>query len=469
MGRADKLKNPGERAKLPARYLTKEQRAQRALNKRLDTPVTAGSALTNRMLARERKAALAAQFGPEEQQRETNITQLENQGRDTANWYDAYQKELGVHREAVAKRTSDVTAQLTATMSGVRGLDQRTSDTTGQQMQASAETRGQQVGAQTATDQNNGSQVRQAMLAALTSGVAGQGQAATNYASTLENVVAPGRKVQALTQNARDVTDAKAGLSELKRREGAAGASYDAQRIADEVKNIIAQQALNLDQQTRINPDTGRPYSAETAVSGQESTAATAKANREASARKFNRELNDYGVTNGAWAAWGKSAAGKKKRDAAIATFNANKANGGKPLSADQRFKEQFGVNPATNVQVGTAKTKIGKAQATLSSILKIKKGDPVDPAKPDGEKQTFDGSKLGYKAMVELLVNQGIDQVFANVVADQDIYKKPGYVTRGTANALRRSGYRLESLGLHVLKGRPGVRGPKSLDEDKR
>ena len=224
--------NPGTRAKLPLSALTPAQRQQRLLNQRLNQPVVPGSTLTNRALAREGKAAVQVRYGPQD-------AQLSGLARDTPGLYDQYLAELAQHQRNVANLAAGQTAANQA-LTGTLRADPQAAQVAAQQAQ-DAQARGAAPSAQNATDEQNAAAQRQAMFASFAAQLANQGSANAGYADTLARVVGPGQKLQA-------TAGAGQKLADLKGQEGAYRDQYQAQAVQGEVKNLLAQQALGVNE-----------------------------------------------------------------------------------------------------------------------------------------------------------------------------------------------------------------------------
>lgn len=245
--KAKYLANPGLRSKLPDSMLTPQQRAQRQQNAYNAAPVTPGSSLTNRGLGVEANNAALTQYGAERQGLQTQQAQAQQLGRDQNDWYASYRAELAAHAANVQAVNAAAVQQISGLQQGVRGLDNAQSSEQLAAMQKDAAIRGATVDPSLASTASNASQVRQAALAGFGSQQANVGAANSRYADTLATVVAPTQELQARAQAANRVSQAGAQLTDLGRREGAYKANYTSGRVADEQKNVLAQQALGLD------------------------------------------------------------------------------------------------------------------------------------------------------------------------------------------------------------------------------
>lgn len=247
--KAKYLKDPGLRSKLTGgleRYLTPQQRKQRADNAYQSAPITEGSTVTNRDLGREANSATLVQYGLAGRELQNQQAREQAVGRDTAGWYDAYRRELQQHTANTALINQAAVGQIGQLGAGMRGLDQTA--LTAQQTAANtdAATRGASA-ANLGPEASNASLVRQQMLANFGVQQVGLGAAASRYADTNANVVAPTQKLQARAQSAQNVRDVGKKITDLKMEAGAFNQNYRDRRKADESKNVIAMSALKND------------------------------------------------------------------------------------------------------------------------------------------------------------------------------------------------------------------------------
>lgn len=247
--KAKYLKDPGLRSKLTGgleRYLTPQQRKQRADNAYQSAPITEGSTVTNRDLGREANSATLVQYGLAGRELQNQQAREQAVGRDTAGWYDAYRRELQQHTANTALINQAAVGQIGQLGAGMRGLDQTA--LTAQQTAANtdAATRGASA-ANLGPEASNASLVRQQMLANFGVQQVGLGAAATRYADTNANVVAPTQKLQARAQSAQNVRDVGKKITDLKMEAGAFNQNYREKRKADESKNVLANRALGGD------------------------------------------------------------------------------------------------------------------------------------------------------------------------------------------------------------------------------
>jgi hypothetical protein len=403
------LSNPGTRKLVPEADLPSSYRAQRQLNTRLNAPIVAGSSTTNRDLAHQREAAVTTQFGPNavgaQQFRETQ----------TNAWFDEYQRQLAQHRANVQGFGEQAQGQI-ANLGNV----------TGPAGSAPQDAGNQDVAGKAAA-------IRGALLGAQKGQLAGQGAAANTYADTLANVVAPGAKVQALSQ-AAGATDA------LKQKIGAFKTQFEGDAKTSEGKNVLAAQALGL------NTAKATSQIAATDTKTKKTAADIAYFNkhgyypRTGPAPKPKApdtgKVNQYGYTDADWRAMSTAA-----RQKVIKDFKAGK--GTKPADpATQNAKDfynKYGVKPAATAAVANAQ---GAVSTASSYVTELKKAgwsrQQIGQALLQGIAPDKKAKQKGYPKQKALWLTVALDQAFNN-----------GLITAGTANKLHHAGYSVKTLGL--------------------
>jgi hypothetical protein len=211
---AELLKNPGTRSLVATKDLPKGYspafKAKRELADKFRAPITEGSSLTYGQVASDSKDAANVQFGPNAIQ---NSQQLE---KDTAGWYDDFQKQLAQHTQ----NTVQYGQQANAASLGLQNAEGMTAAN-----DPSAEN--QQVFA-------NARAVRQGLNAAYGSQIADNAASANRYASLRQNVVAPGNKIGALL-------GAKKATGDLQAKIGAYQQEYRDKVRQSEAQNVLAQ------------------------------------------------------------------------------------------------------------------------------------------------------------------------------------------------------------------------------------
>lgn len=298
------LGSPGTRAKVADRFLSSQQRQQRALNTRLNQPVTPGSMMTERDLARSTQSAADVRYGPQESQLKQNVTQAQQISRDVGDYYDAYLKELAQHQANVAGFQSQAQQALAGITGAVGGL-------------GSGAAQGLQ--GDNAGNASNASAVRQALAGSFGAQQALQGASANTYADAVARQVGPGQKVQALTNAKGNEGKATKTLADLLSQKGAFRSQLASDTRQGEAKNVLAQRIAG------VNATTAEARIAESARHNKASEqtarerARTSASNAKSTGYGAGRPgLNKYGYTYDEWnalsgAQQAKARAGKGK------------------------------------------------------------------------------------------------------------------------------------------------------------
>lgn len=444
-GRISKLAaNPGTRAALADKFLSPAQLRQRQMNARLDAPVVDGSSMTNRDLAHQTKAASTLQFGGDP------VALAQQEAKDKSGWYQQYQ-------DQVAKLRGDIANNAAQANTAAQGLTSAVG----------------QLGAQTAVgtgdvraDADKGSAIRQALSASLGATVAAKGSNANDYAANLADVVVPGQKLTAQNAGAAGVRSARDQLAAFvqKYRGDAIGAESTA--AADKAKMDLAYKTLGISQQ---NADTSKQNADTTSARADSSIAHAGDANK-----RWSASTNKYGVTNGAWASWGKSDAGKQKRQAAIDTYNKTAHPGKTPKSPYLGTSGQTGFkNDLSSTRSLVAKYKGQYTRQELATILTSPEGRPahtvfIDPKtrKPilvNGVPVTDLSSAKKQKADAVSLTIPAIPHVSNSAAisaALDEIYD--GHLSPATIKKLHDAGIKVNPLGISTK--RPAKRVSSSV-----
>lgn len=410
--RAKYLGNPGLRSRLPAKYLTPAQRAQRQSNAFNNAPITEGSGVTNRMLSTEANNAATMQYGAERQALQADQQRAVSLGRDQGDWYAAYRAELAQHAVNAQAISAQAVQQIQGLGAGMRGLDNVQSSEQQAAMAKDAAARGATVDPSLARTASDASLVRQQAVAGFGAQQAGIGAANSHYADTLARVVAPAQQLQARAQSANQVRQAGDRLTNLSAREGAAKANYRTGRITDEQKTVLSKQALNLDvtkaqasqQQAAAQAKLGQARVAETHRATTLSHAdrqASVQARQQADASK----TNSHGYSNAEWSAMST----EQRRRVILADKR------GAPGSS---AKDAFGNTPA---QRRSAQDSYDRAQILVGQ-LKGAKGKGVD-------------------TLTAFLVAENTNPLYARAAAEKAV---TGSVSSKTAARLRRRGVKL-------------------------
>lgn len=250
---AELLKNPGTRSLVATKDLPKGYDPafvkRRQMAEKFRAPITEGSSLTYGQVASDSKDASNVAFGPNAVK---NSQQLE---KDTAAWYDDFQRELKGHTANVAAYGKEANDQSLA-LQNAEGLTAATDP--------SAEN--QQVFA-------NARAVRQGLNAAYGSQIASNVGSAKTYASLRDSTVATGNKIGGVL-NARRATD------DLQAKIGAYQQDYRNKVRESEAQNVLAQgiaQGKTAAQLAKIASDNANKRAQRAVqVRGQDVTAQTA-------------------------------------------------------------------------------------------------------------------------------------------------------------------------------------------------
>lgn len=244
--KAKYLGDPGLRSKLPDRLLTPELRQRRAAQAYNAAPVTPGSSLTNAQLARDMQNAQTVRYGQAEQalkQQGLGTMQLAKSEQD---WYGAYQRELAQHAQNQQAINAQANAANLALQQGIGQVGQAQT----QQLQQGADTSAAQRGATAGNlgpEQAQAQAVRGQMAQGLGALQVATGAANARYAGALAGPVVGAQRLSALQRSGQDFQKVLGQGAQLAREKGAYGEEYRTGRITDEQKNVLANQALNLD------------------------------------------------------------------------------------------------------------------------------------------------------------------------------------------------------------------------------
>jgi hypothetical protein len=237
------LANPGLRSKLPASMLPTAMRQQREMNARLKQPITPGSAITERDLARESKSAMDVKYGPLEAAQKQGLAEEQTRGRDVAGFYDQYLRQIAAHSANVQAIGQQATNAGLGVQSGITGLANTDLSSINQAATASAGARGASAG-DISQMANSAAAVRQSLVGSFVAQQAGQNAASQNYADTQAHVVAPGQKLGAQAMAQGRVRQAGQKIKDTTAQRGADTLTYRSERKADEAKMVLANQTL---------------------------------------------------------------------------------------------------------------------------------------------------------------------------------------------------------------------------------
>lgn len=303
---AELLKNPGTRSLVATKDLPKGYDPafvkKRQMAEKFRAPITEGSSLTYGQVASDSKDASNVAFGPNAVK---NSQQLE---KDTAAWYDDFQRELKGHTANVAAYGKEANDQSLA-LQNAEGLTAAT-DPSAENQDVFAKARA----------------VRQGLNAAYGSQIASNVNSAKTYASLRDSTVATGNKIGGVL-NARRATD------DLTAKIGAYQQDYRNKVRESEAQNVLAQGI------------------AQGKTAAQLAKIASDNANKSAA-----RAVTKYGIDTAAGTAADKLAA-KEAADAAKAA----KPKPGKGPEWRTPQQQGAGATEAVNLKDLVARAKSGK------------------------------------------------------------------------------------------------------------
>ena len=356
------LANAGTRASLPDESLPPHLLAQRQLNQRLAQPVTPGSSMTERDLARQTRAAGDVRYGAAEQQAQQNVAAAGQMTRNTSDWYDAYLRELAAHQANVGRYQQQA-------QTAVQGLSQATGalPAAGAAQGLSAEN--QQVA-------GNASAVRRALTDSFGAQLASQGANANTHASALTNVVGPGAKVQALQRAAGTEGKTRQQLEQLVKERGQFRQQLGEETRQSEAKNVLAQAIAT----GKSAVDTAQ---LKETVRSHRATESNTAASRKAREADRAGTPNKYGYTNAEWRGMTTEQRQQKIKEFAAKgkgkTAKPGRGPGSLTAAAEGRIVEQ--INRIAGIIKADPKDKDGNSLTRNDLITGDSPlGSPLDP-----------------------------------------------------------------------------------------
>jgi hypothetical protein len=299
--------------------LSTQQQAQRKLNARSPIDVQVASEATQK-------------YQPQEQLLQGGLAQSAQDSANVGAWFKNYQDTINASsaaiQQAYQKGQQDV-VNIGQGLSQAAGSQGAAND---QSMAADAANRGTTVAPGVAQVGQQASGVRRDLAGSFAGMLASQGVGA-QVAGADRSRIASGQGLEAQLkelQNRRGIQGQQISLAKDK---GNFKVTEKAALTDAAHKSALEDKAFGLNVATKLDPSTGVPYAVETTTAGQKSTAANAAAGRKAAGKRWAETVNKYGVTNGAWADYGKTPAGRAKRDKAIATYKTTGGKTAKPAS----------------------------------------------------------------------------------------------------------------------------------------
>jgi hypothetical protein len=244
--KAKYLSNPGLRSKLPDSALTPDLLKRRQTNTYNKTPITPGSGVTNAQLNRDMQQAQSVRYGQAEQALKQQGVGTMQLARSEQDWYGAYQRELAQHAQNQQAINAQANAANVALQAGIGQVGQAQTAQTQQNSNQSAALSGTQA-TNFGPEQAQAQAVRAQMAQGLGSLQVATGAANARYADALAGPVVGAQRLSALQRTGQDFQKILGQGQQLAREKGAYGEEYKSGRVADEFKNVLAQQTLGLD------------------------------------------------------------------------------------------------------------------------------------------------------------------------------------------------------------------------------
>src|SRR6185312_5402866 len=116
---ARRLKDPGLRSKLPDKYLSPAQRAQRKQNAYNNAPVTPGSSYTNRQAGVETQAATQQKYGDADLALNQQLQRSQGVQSQIPGWYQQYRDVLNAANQGQAAGYAAAAQQYQALQAGI--------------------------------------------------------------------------------------------------------------------------------------------------------------------------------------------------------------------------------------------------------------------------------------------------------------------------------------------------------------
>lgn len=214
------LKDPGLRSKLPPKYLSPAQRAQRTQNFTDAQPVVPGGTLTGKDLRTQLDAAQTLQYGPNAEAKQ------QQQGRDVGGWWDQFQKEMQQHYTNSRQDAADTNTALTRLVGQVGGA---AAPTTGQDPNAAAQA-------------GQAALVRSGLLASQGAVQTTQGANATRLAETLANQVTPEQGLSARAREQGKLGDLRATMGAFRTKTAGDIKQAESANVTERQKTELAGQ-----------------------------------------------------------------------------------------------------------------------------------------------------------------------------------------------------------------------------------
>jgi hypothetical protein len=419
------LKNPGLRSKLPASMLPADMRNRRALNQRLKQPITEGSSITERDLARESKSAMDVKYGDVEQAQRQRVQEEQQRQRDftgPGGFYDQYLHQMAENSKQVQNIGAATVGAGLAAQRGVAGL--AGADFT--QLQGQANQSAALNGVAPANDMTkvaaDAASTRQALVGSFVSQQAAQAAATQTYADSMARVVGPQQKLAGAAMQEGRIREKRDDQLATAKQRGSDDVAYRAGKRADEAKLVLAKQTLGAnvaENQTQAQLERDK-LKAGTKAAADKTTADT-KADADKQARTMPPPTSTASRT-----ASGRTMT-TKARQKVIADFKAKSGTGAaKPKGPKWLTPEQAAAGVSQLGQLKDAATRAKTGKAFIEGHAGQKKLDKA------GARQKI----LGYAPLASKLKHPALVDAAVDAMYD-------GFITNTTVAALKQAGYK--------------------------
>jgi hypothetical protein len=419
------LKNPGLRSKLPTSMLPADMRNRRALNQRLKQPITDGSSITERDLARESKSAMDVKYGPVEQAQGQRVQEEQQRQRDftgPGGFYDQYLHQMAENSKQVQNIGAATVGAGLAAQRGVAGL--AGADFT--QLQGQANQSAALNGVAPANDMTkvaaDAASTRQALVGSFVSQQAAQAAATQTYADSMARVVGPQQKLAGAAMQEGRIREKREDQLATSKQRGSDDVAYRAGKRADEAKLVLAKQTLGANvAENRTQAQLERDKLKAGTKAAADKTTADTKADADKQAR-IDATPNQYGIPNGEWATMTT-----KARQKVIADFKAKSGTGAAGKKGPKWLTpEQASAGVSQLGQLKDAVTRAKTGKAFIEGHAGQKKLDKA------GARQKI----LGYAPLASKLKHPALVDAAVDAMYD-------GFINNTTVAALKQAGYK--------------------------
>lgn len=424
------IQKPGTRRAIPTEYLPQAYRQKRELEDRLRAPVVQGSSLTNRDVSRSATAGADVKYGDVIRQGQQSVGQSGQMAKDQAGYFDDYQRKVAEAQGNTERIGRETTAGI-GSLAGAFG----TPDTAG-------------LSAGNATDATNAAAVRKAILSNLGAVQTAQAGNANEYANKLANVVVPGQQLAARAQSAGKIQSLREQLAGVLKEKGTYRQQLQSDMVADEGKNVLAQQALGLDI-TKVKTQ------AQQTAAQQTETQRHNKAGEAAS----SQEVNTYGYSKADWAAKTPAERQKIMKDLKGSDGRGKANNGAGWVTPAKQSEAQSAIERAITY-AKSLKGDYGRAEAARA-LTTTQKGQPIyDTVKDKKTGKTKQVRRLNPDGTQVVGSSwTGIDSALASAALD---IAYDGHLSKYTTDKLHAAGIKVAALGLPT-RGRRVVKAKLS------